>query len=71
MRGTVRLDVSQARLRALLYSAGQVFEERTADDGSWELDVELERRDFDQLHSREGLQFYLPPEQPSSTVTNF
>ena len=71
VRGTVRLDVSQARLRALLYSAGQVSEERTIEDGGWELDIELDRRDFDQLQSREGLQFSLPPEQPPSTATNF
>jgi GTP-binding protein HflX len=71
VRGIVQLDVSQARLRALLYSSGQVLDESTTEEGGWEIDVELDRRDFDQLQSREGLQFHLPPEQPSSTVTTY
>ena len=71
VRGIVQLDVSQARLRALLYSSGQVLDESTTEDGGWELDVELARRDFDQLQSREGLQFNLPPEQPASTATTY
>ena len=71
VRGTVQLDVSQARLRALLYSSGQVLEERVTEEGGWELDVELDRRDFDQLHSREGLQFFSPPEHPASLAKTY
>jgi GTP-binding protein HflX len=71
VRGVVHLGVAQARLRALLYSAGQVFEERTTDDGGCELDIELDRRDYAQLQSREGLQFFSPPQQPSSSVPNY
>jgi GTP-binding protein HflX len=55
VKGTVVLDVSQARLRSLVYSAGQVLEELALDDGGWKLQVEFERRVYDQLHSREGL----------------
>ena len=41
----------------LVYSAGQVFAEKVLDEGGWELDVELDRRDYEQLLSKEGLQF--------------
>jgi GTP-binding protein HflX len=57
VRGIVRLNVSQARLRALIYEVGQVLEEESQDDGGWQLQVEFERRRFEQLRSREQLSF--------------
>lgn len=56
VRGTVRLDCGQARLRALLFAAGQVRSDAPLDDGGWELQVELDRRAYEQLQAREGLQ---------------
>ena len=53
--GTVRLGVSQARLRALLYERATVVEERVMTDGSWELDVEIDRRGYQDLRRKEDL----------------
>lgn len=58
VRGIVRLNVQQARLRSLLYATGRVWSEQELDGGGWELDVEMHQRDYDKLHSREGLNFY-------------
>jgi len=58
VRGLVRLDVGQARLRALLFGAGKIWSETVYEDGSYELDVELERKDFDQLAARENLSWH-------------
>ncbi|MBT8421676.1 MAG: hypothetical protein KJP03_01000, partial [Gammaproteobacteria bacterium] len=55
VRGLVRLDVGQARLRALLFEAGKIWSETVDEDGGWELDVELDQRDFDQLAAKENL----------------
>lgn len=54
--GTVRLGVSQARLRALLYERATVVDERTMKDGGWELDVEIDRRGYRDLQRHEDLQ---------------
>jgi GTP-binding protein HflX len=70
VRGVVRLDVSQARLRALLYEAGQISDEQVLDDGGWEIEVELVQRDFDQLHRTEGLEFSSTDENLSSSSSN-
>ena len=56
--GTLRLDVSQARLRSLIYSVGQVLEEELLEEGGWDLKVDMDRRDFEKLQSREGLEFF-------------
>jgi GTP-binding protein HflX len=71
VRGTVRLNVLQARLRALLYESGQVFSETLLDEGGWELDVELGRSDFARLQSREDLQFYTNLGHETPAATNF
>jgi GTPase len=70
VRGIVRLNVLQARLRALLYESGQVLAETLLDDGGWELDVELRRSEFARLQSREELQFYKNLVHAASAVTN-
>ncbi len=57
VRGTVRLDVDQARLRSLLYDQAQVLNERVLNNGGWELDIELDRRGYDQLRRHENLAF--------------
>jgi len=54
--GTVRLTVEQARLRALLYERATVLDERELEQGGWELDVEIDRRGYDDLQRREKLE---------------
>ena len=54
--GTVRLTVEQARLRALLYERATVVDERMLDDGGWEIDVEIDRRGYDELRRQERLE---------------
>lgn len=55
--GTVRLSVSQARLRALLYNSAAVIGERVLAEGGWELDVEIDRKGFQYLQQTEDLYF--------------
>jgi GTP-binding protein HflX len=55
--GTVRLDVSQARLRAVLYDNATVIGERALAEGGWEMDVEIDRRGYQDLQQRENLHF--------------
>jgi GTP-binding protein HflX len=54
--GTVMLTVSQARLRALLYERATVVSERVLMEGGWEIDVEMDRRAYQDLQLRENLQ---------------
>lgn len=54
IQASVCLEHSQARLRAQLYEAGAVMEERIAEDGRAELDLRLQRRDFNRLLKLEG-----------------
>ena len=49
VKGTARLGVGQGRLRARLYAVGRVSSERQLENGGWELDVELERKEYDRL----------------------
>jgi GTP-binding protein HflX len=53
VRCRLRLSPRDGRLRALLFERAQIHAEAFTEDGGWELDVELPRRDFDQLLSRE------------------
>ncbi len=64
MRGSVALAASDARLRARLYALGAVVAERQKDDGGWELDLELDRRAYDDLNRQEHLQ--MVPDRESS-----
>ncbi len=60
VRGTVRLGFEQGRLRALLYDSAQVLDERALAEGGWEMDVELDRRGYEDLQKRENLNFRVP-----------
>ena len=55
LRRTVRLSAGQGRLRALLYRRGRVLHESLLPGGGWTLDLEMTRRAYDKLASREGL----------------
>lgn len=55
----IQLDYAEARLRAQFYAAGAVVGEQIGDDGRQQLEVRLQRSDFNRLLKREGWQ----PEQ--------
>jgi GTPase len=52
----LRLEHSEARLRAQFYAAGAVLDERVGEDGRQELEVRLPRGDLNRLVKREGWQ---------------
>jgi GTP-binding protein HflX len=53
---SVVLLPAQARLRAQLYELGAVVSEEIAEDGRQQLDIRLQRSDFNRLLKREGWQ---------------
>ncbi len=55
LRRTIRLDAGQGRLRALLYRRGRVLRERLLPGGGWTLDLEMTRRAYEKLASREDI----------------
>ncbi len=61
MKCTVEVPAAEARLRARLYALGAVTAERLRDDGSFEIDLELDRRGFDELNRREHLRILPGP----------
>jgi GTPase len=68
LKCTVEVSAAEARLRARLYALGAVTAERLRDDGGWELDLELDRRGFDDLNRREHLRVLsgrLPEQAPA------
>ena len=58
--GTVRLTVDQARLRALLYDRATVLDETALEEGGWEMEVEIDRRDYRELQQQERLEITGP-----------
>ena len=70
VRGTVRLGVTQARLRSLLYDTGQVLDERELNEGGWELEVELDRQGYEQLRRREDLELIVAGDDARRAVVN-
>jgi len=70
VRGTVRLGVTQARLRSLLYDTGQVLDERELNEGGWELEVELDRQGYEQLRRREDLELIVAGDDAQRAVVN-
>jgi GTP-binding protein HflX len=55
VRGLVRLTVAQARLRSLIYRCGGVRGEHPLDDGGCEIDVEMDRAQFENLQRSHGI----------------
>ncbi len=49
------LGPMDGRLRALLFEQGAIVRENHGKDGGWELDVALQRRDYERLKKREPL----------------
>ncbi len=57
VRRTVRLAVSQSRLRALIYDRATVMSERELPDGGWEIELEMDERGYISLQRTEKLRF--------------
>ena len=71
MHGTIRLEASQGRQRALLFDLGAVLQETTADDGGWLLELEMEERDFHRFLKREKLspEILVEPQSEETAVS--
>jgi len=53
--GAVNLAVDQAKLRALLYEHSTVKNETMLEEGGWRIDIEIDRRGYEELQRRENL----------------
>jgi GTP-binding protein HflX len=53
--GSIRLNPSQGRLRAVLFDLGAVQQETALEDGGWLLELNLDERAFSRLLKREHL----------------
>jgi GTP-binding protein HflX len=62
VRQTLHLDMLAAALRSDLYRREAVRAERQCDDGSWELDVELDPREMAKILGSRGVMLVAPPE---------
>ncbi len=71
VHGTIRLEASQGRQRALLFDMGAVLQEATADDGGWLLELEMEERDFHRFMKREKLspEIFVEPQSEETAVS--
>ena len=55
VNGSIRLNLSQGRLRALLFDLGAVQAESALEDGGWLLELNMGEREFARLVKRENL----------------
>jgi GTP-binding protein HflX len=62
VRQTLHLDMRAAAVRSDLYRREAVRAERQCDDGSWELDVELDPREMARILGSRGVVPLAPPE---------
>ena len=62
VRQTLHLDMLAASLRSDLYRREAVRAERQCDDGSWELDVELDPAEMAKILGSRGVEPVAPPE---------
>ncbi|MEW7977990.1 MAG: ribosome rescue GTPase HflX [Candidatus Sedimenticola endophacoides] len=53
VRRVVQLRPAEGRLRARLFQNGKVLSEQITDEGGWELEIQLPRREFDRLIHQE------------------
>ena len=54
VRRRILLTPADGRLRARLFEAGRVLNDRPTDSGGWELEVEFPRADYERLLRQEG-----------------
>jgi GTP-binding protein HflX len=55
VNGTIRLNPSQGRLRAVLFNLGAVHAESELEDGGWSLELKLGEREFLRMLKKENL----------------
>jgi len=55
VHGWIRLMPGQGRQRAMLFDLGAVNQEHASDDGGWELEINLDERDFQRFLKRGNL----------------
>lgn len=55
VNGTIRLNPSQGRLRAVLFDLGAVHAESELEDGGWSLELKLGEREFLRMLKKENL----------------
>ncbi|MFI4889423.1 MAG: ribosome rescue GTPase HflX [Steroidobacterales bacterium] len=60
VRRTLHVELCAGAVRSLLYGRNAVREERQRDDGSWELDVELDAGEIAKLAGNPGVQVLAP-----------
>jgi GTP-binding protein HflX len=54
VHGRVHLSAQQGRLRAKLFAVGQILQENHTDDGGWELEIDLDSRDYARIKKQEA-----------------
>jgi hypothetical protein len=59
-RRTLHVELAAASLRSQLYRRNAIRAERTRDDGSWEIDVELEAAELAKLDGASGVHVLEP-----------
>ena len=66
VNGTIRLLPEQGRQRALLFDLGAVAREVVVEDGGWELEVNIEEREFKRFLKRANLRSDVLEQSPVS-----
>jgi GTP-binding protein HflX len=61
IRGTVHVGMAAAAIRSDLYRRDAVRAERQCDDGSWEIDVELQSSELSRLLGNRDIALVVPP----------
>ncbi len=67
LKCTVEIAAADARTRARLYDMRAVVAERAVESGGWELDLKMDRRDFDDLNRQAHLRVL--PDSMEESVT--
>ncbi len=69
LRRSLHLELRAAGLRSALYGRNAVRAERQRDDGSWDLDVELDGQEFARIAGVPGVQLLDDPGAASGSLT--
>ena len=70
VNGIIHLRPDHGRQRAVLFDLGVVTREETADDGGWDIEINMSERDFRRFMKRENLQTnFLEQESVAIPVT--
>jgi GTP-binding protein HflX len=66
VNGIMHLRPDHGRQRAVLFDLGVVTREETADDGGWDIEINMSERDFRRFMKRENLQTNFLEQEPVS-----